>query len=225
MKALLVCAALAAAAPAFAQADAPEPAPAAAPASVADIDPARLALARTAVDVVWPTGTYERMMRGSMATMIDAMMESAFDMKVGDIAGGAAANRDPELARRTLRDVMAKEDAHFLERLRITNKVVFEEMIPVVNRIEPSIREGLALLYARKFTAAQLEELNRFLATPTGRAYAPEAMMAFVEPEITSRMTALVPEMAKEMPRIMEKVKAATAHLPPPPQRHAPARH
>lgn len=210
MKALLVCAALAAAAPpAFAQQNA---APVAAEAS----DPARLALARIAVDAVWPVGTYERMMRGSMVTMIDNMTDSMFDMKIGDVAGPMPSNRDPELARRTMREVMAKEDPHFLERMRIMNRVMFEEMIPIASRMEPAVRDGLARLYARKFTAAQLEDLNRFFATPTGRAYASEAMMAFVEPEVTASMAGFAPELMKEMPRIMEKVKAATAHLPLP---------
>jgi len=214
MKRLLFCAALCAAAPALAQPAAP--AAEAAPQSAAASDPARLALARTTIDSVWPTGTYEKMMRGAMSSVIDHMMDSMFDMKIGDMVPGHAPD-DPKLARQTLREAMAKEDPHFMERMQITNRVMFEEMIPLLNRIEPGIREGLAQVYARKFTAAQLEDLNRFFATPTGRTYAPEAMMAFMEPEIVQQVGSFAPEFMKEMPRIMDKVKAATAHLPPPP--------
>jgi hypothetical protein len=223
MKHLLFCAALCVAAPALAQPAAP--ASAAAPQAPATSDPGRLALARTTIDFVWPTGTYERMMRGAMSSVIEQMTDSMFDMKIGDLAPGQPP-ADPKLARQTLREAMAKEDPHFMERMRITNRVMFEEMIPLLNRIEPGIREGLAQVYARKFSAAQLEDLNRFFATPTGRAYAPEAMMAFMEPEIVQQVSSFGPEFVKEMPRIMDKVKAATAHLPPPPARRGePRRH
>jgi hypothetical protein len=218
MKILLACAALAAATPALAQEAVP--APASAPA--ADLDPARVALARTTIDFVWPVGTYERMMRGTMGSMVDNIMASMFDMKVGDLAGEAATRGDPKLAGQTMREVMAKEDPHFMERLRIMNRVMFEEMIPLVNRMEPSIRDGLVRVYARKFTSAQLEDLNRFFATPTGRTYGPEGMMAFMEPEVMTQIAQFTPELVKEMPRIMEKVKAATAHLPPPPRPRQP---
>jgi hypothetical protein len=42
-------------------------------------------------------------------------------------------------------------------------------------------------------------------------------MMLFVDPEVMGLMGKLMPEMVKEMPRIMDSVKQATAHLPPPP--------
>jgi hypothetical protein len=215
MKALFVCAALATAAPAFAQAEAPAPAPAAS----TEIDPARLALARTSVDAVWPLGTYARMMRGTMDAMTDKVMESMFDMKVDDLVPG----EDPKHSGLTMRDAMMKEDPHFVERMRITNHVMLDEMIPLMSRFEPAIREGLSRAYARKFTAEQLADLNRFFATPTGRFYASESMLTMADPEIMAQMTRLAPEIMREMPRIMEKVKAATAHLPPP-RKPAPTR-
>jgi hypothetical protein len=219
MKALCLFLALAAGVPAAAQGVPP------APTAPTEPEPARLALARTAIDAVWPVGTYERMMRGTMTAMMDNMMESMFDMQIGDVVPGDVAKTDPKLARQTMREAMTKEDPHFLERMQIMNRVMFEEMIPIVNRFEPELREGLTRAYARKFTAPQLEDLNRFFATPTGRAYGPEAMMTFMDPEVMGQMTKFAPEMMKEMPRIMEKVKAATAHLPPPPEpRRQPSR-
>jgi hypothetical protein len=183
---------LAGAAPAVAQEAAPATAPAARPDA---IDPARLALARTAVDGVWPVGTYERMMRGTMGEMMDGMMAAMFDMKLGDMVPADVATKDPGLARQTMREAMAKEDPHFLERMRIMNRVMFEEMIPMMNRIEPGVREGLSRAYARKFTSAQLEDINRFLATATGRVYGPEAMLAFMDPEVMSQISKLSPDL------------------------------
>jgi hypothetical protein len=129
----------------------------AAPAAPAEIDPARLVLARTTIDSVWPLGTYARMMDGTMQQMMDTMMESMFDMKVGDMVhsapGSAAERMDPKLAAATLRQVAEKRDPHFQERFRIMNRVMTEQMVPVMTRFEPDIREGMARAYARKFSA------------------------------------------------------------------------
>jgi hypothetical protein len=129
MKHLFALAALAFAAPALAQPPAPVQAPAPAPPAV---DPARLARARTTIDYVWPLGTYQRMMSGTFDQMMDGIMQSTFDMKMGDVVPPGADGKplDPKLASASLRDAMAKADPHFQERLRITNHVMMQEMIP-----------------------------------------------------------------------------------------------
>src|SRR3546814_3041507 len=50
--------------------------------------------------------------------------------------------------------------------------------------MEPPMRDGLAKAYARKFTGAQLTDLNSFLATPTGKLYAGEWMALQADPEV-----------------------------------------
>jgi hypothetical protein len=187
------------------------------------VDPARLALAAATVDFIWPLGTYARMMGENMTSMVDSMMQSMFDMKLGDFAGSMPPPQDgkpidPEVANATMRETIVKTDPHFEERLRIMNRVMMEEMAPVMTEIEPGVRSGLALALARKFTAAQLRDVNGFFATPTGRAYASESMMLWVDPEVTAALTKAMPLMVSHMPRIMEKVREATAHLPLPPR-------
>jgi hypothetical protein len=192
----------------------PAPPPASAP-----LEPAHLALARTTIDFVWPLGTYERMMKGTMDKMMDAMFQSMFDMKLTDIVPQTGKNApDPKAANLTMREMMEKADPHFQERLRITTRVMMEEMIPMMNRVEPDIRAGLARAYARKFTDEQLADMNRFFATPSGRVYASEAMLTMMDPEVMSSVMKFAPEFIREMPGIMAKVQAATASLPPPPK-------
>ena len=214
---LLLAAAFLAAAPAAAQtrpAEAPAPSPA-----PSDIDPQRLALAGQVVLHVFPEGTYQRVMSTSMEAMMDGMMNSMFDMQMGDILPeGSAQDREAEaeLGRKTMRELMAAEDPHFEERLKISNKVLMAEMVPIMSRLEPDVRTGLARAYARRFTADQLSELNRFFSTPAGHAYATESLLLWTDPEIMSLMGKAMPDLMKEMPAIMEKVQAATAHLPLP---------
>ena len=217
----LVAAAALAAAPAIAQqtpAAATQPPAAAAP--IAEVDPERLALARVTAAHIFPDGTYQRVMGGSMDAMMNAMVGSFMDMEVGDmLPAGTEAEQaaEREIAHKTLRELAAAEDPHFEERMRITNKVMMSEMVPVLTRLEPALREGLARAYARKFTAEQLGELNRFFGTPTGRAFGTESMLIWMDPEIMSTFMRAGPDLMKEMPAIMEKVQAATAHLPAPP--------
>ena len=220
MKHLIAAAFFAAAAPVAAQDQGPaaDPPPAAAPAAPA-IDPQRLALAESVALHIFPEGTYQRMMTVSMDSIMDTMLDSMLDMQMGDmLPEGSAEDREmeAEAGRKTMRELMAAEDPHFEERFRITNKVIAAEMAPIVTRLEPEMRSGLARAYARKFTAEQLTELNRFFATPVGHAYAAESMMLWVDPEITTLMGKMMPELVTEMPAIMEKVQAATAHLPMP---------
>lgn len=217
MKPLAFALCLAAATPALAT----QPAPSA-PADT--IDPARLAQAKIAIDHVWPLGTYARMMKGTFDQMMDGMMSSMFDVQASEfvgplVSGEEQAQVEREFGKRTMRDVMREQDPHFEERMRITNRVMMAEMGPLMSTLEPAMREGLARAYAGKFSVQQLTELNAFFETPTGRIYAAESMLLFTDPEVLKLMGKAAPEMMKAMPAIMQKMQAATAHLPPPPKK------
>ena len=221
MKYVLIAAALLGT-PALGQQPAGQLAPSsAAPAPLAEPDPERLALARTTAAALLPPGSYQRMMQTTMSSVSDSVTASMFDMRAVDVVpqgSGNDADVRRELGDRTLGELAAEADPHFEERMRITNRVMFAEMIPVVTRLEPEVREGLARAYAKKFTREQLVDMNRFFATPSGSAFATESLSIWMDPEIMSLMGKLGPEIIQEMPRIMEKVSAATAHLPQPPE-------
>lgn len=183
------------------------------------IDPQRLALARTTVDSVWPLGTYQRMMDGMMDQMMGGVMDGIFDMKVSEVVPeGKMSEEDKAKAEMTLRDAIAAKDPHFEERMRITNEVMMSEMGAIFSKVEPAVREGLTNAFAKRFDTAQLTDLNRFFATPTGKYYAQQSMLLFMDPELMKAMMGSMPELMQAMPAIMEKVKAATAHLPEPPK-------
>jgi hypothetical protein len=179
-------------------------------------DPVRLSAAKPVVDKLWPLGTYRRMMDGTMSKMMDGMIAQMFDMRASDMAavdGKAAASGD-----KTLGQVATERDPHFRERMSITMKTMMDEMLPLMEKMEPKVREGLTNVYARRYTNEQLADMDRFFATPSGKAYAEYAMMVFTDPEIIKGMQSFTPELLKAMPGIMEKAKQATAHLPPPPK-------
>lgn len=198
--------ALGASAPLAAQ-DAPVPHVAPQPAPV---DPARIALAHQTVDYIWPLGTYERMMHGTLDEMMDAMMGSLFDMPL------SALSPDGKGPQGSMRELAEIEDPYFKERLRLATHAIMDEIVPLMNEMEPDIREGLAKAYARKYDARQLGEMNAFFATPTGGAYARDAYLMFMDPEVMTKIQAFMPEMMERMPDLVAKMQEATAKLPPP---------
>lgn len=180
----------------------------------AAVDPARLAAARRTVDYVFPTGTYARMLNGTMDKMMDSMMDSMMKMPVRDLAGISGVDAS-KLGPGTTAQIMEIYDPVYRERMRVTTHAMMGEMSTLMTRFEPDIREGLSHAYAAKYDVRQLGELNAFFATPTGRQYAADSYLIMMSPEVMSKMQAFVPELMKQMPAIVEKVKAKNASLPP----------
>jgi len=182
-----------------------------------EVDPARLAAAKTTVDYLFPLGTYERMMKGTMDQMLNSIISQAFDRPMAETIksyGGDDAAIEG-MGDTSINDMMLERDPHFKERMQISTKVTMDEMVDLMTSMEPALRETLANIYARKFTTGQLAEMNAFFATDTGGAFARDYMMVFVDPEMMQSMMSFVPEMMQAMPAIMKKVEDATAHLPP----------
>ncbi len=227
MKYLIALAVASTAAPVLAQTPVPSPAPAVspAPAALAPIDPARLAAARQTIDYAWPLGTYHRLMS---STMFDSFADTFLDMKLADLmppgmAGPKGAN--PQEANATFRDMVAKGDPYFEERIHTVTRVLTTEMAPVFAQVEPDLRDGLARAFARRFTVEQLGDMNRFFATPTGRDYAAQSMLMMMDPEVIKSLIKAAPAMAQAMPQISAKLDAAMKQLPPAPGDHKPAGH
>lgn len=210
---------LALSAPALAQ----ETETASASSESAVLDPARpdanrLAAASKTIDYLFPLGTYERMMKGTMDQIMDSVLGGLGNMTMGDMASGSGiddADMSDEDRAKTIAEISREADPHFEERMKISTAVMMDEMVTLMSSMEPAIRETLVSIYARKYDAAQLAEMNAFFATDTGTAFARDYMMVFVDPEMMQSMMGMVPKMMQSMPDIMKKVEDATSHLPP----------
>lgn len=180
-------------------------------------DTARLETARRVMGRLWPDGLYRRMMSGTMQQIVDSTMASMGQIPVEEMAKAAGRKEDlGDIKGKSMAELMEAADPAYRERTRITIDVMMGEMIPLMEKAEPGIRESLAQTYARRFTAAQLADLDRFLATPSGSAFADQFFLAYTDPEVVQQMQSFTPELMKAMPAILTKVQAATAHLPPP---------
>ena len=177
-------------------------------------DPARLALARVSAAAMWPQGAYGNMMTSFAGGMVDNVMrlkKSDFPIPV-DKKGKADATADL-----SLHDAAAAKDPYFDQRMAAIRAAVIDEFGKISAIIDPRVRDGMARAMARRFDARQLTDINAFLATPSGRAFAGQYMQLWLDPDMLRGMMGSMPEMIKLMPDVMKRVKEANDKFPAPP--------
>jgi hypothetical protein len=175
-----------------------------------DPAPARLALARTTANGMLPSGLYADLFDEVMSGVVDRVLA----LNPADF--GAKAGKDKAPTATSLRQQIAREDPHFEERMRIMERVIREELVKISTVMEPKMREGLARSMARRFDEKQLKEINTFLATESGKAFAAQNMRMWVDPDVMRSMVQTIPHMITAMPGAMMRLEAETAHLPKP---------
>ena len=179
-------------------------------------DPARQKLADTMAGKIIPPGSYEKMMKDMSVQLADTIIAQTLGMDASTFATVKDGNEAPADGK-TLGELAAEADPNFKERMDIMMRVTFDEMGKLMSAMEPAARGALANVYARKYTTAQLTDMNGFFATPSGSTFAADFMSTFTDKEMMTAMMGQMPKMLEAMPEIMKKVEAATAHLPPPP--------
>jgi hypothetical protein len=184
------------------------------------IDPTRLKLAEEVAAKLLPEGVYQKMMqdmaKGDLMQQIMGMDAASIVKAAGVDTDGAAGAEG--LEGKSMADIASEKDPHFKERMDIMMKVMFEEMGPLMGKIEPEARAALAKIYARKYDAKQLTDMNMFFGTPSGSSFARDFMGTFTDKEMIDASMKMIPVMLEALPDIMKKVEAATAHLPPMPK-------
>jgi hypothetical protein len=182
-----------------------------------DPDPARLALARTAVTAMWPDGSYGKI----MSDMLGGMFDRAMQLKQSDFAAldpkGAKSSGNDE----SLHDTLAASDPYFDQRTAAIRSVLEEEAGKVSAIVDPRVRDGLSRAMARKLDEHQLADVNAFFATPSGRAFAGQYMQLWLDPDAMRSLMDTTPDMMKLMPEMMQKVQAANDKFPKPPKEAA----
>jgi hypothetical protein len=163
--------------------------------SLPPIEPARLTLAQQTMTALIPAGSLEKMidnLYGKMFKTIMGEMGGESDLMIS-IKTGVESEKISALDEATKAKIADIFDPHRKEREDQITKVIKPLISEVLADMEPPMREGLARAYARKFTAAQLTDLNGFLATPTGAHYANEWMALQADPEVMVSIIKAVP--------------------------------
>ncbi len=181
----------------------------------AEPHPARLALARTAMDGFMPAGSYGRMFNA----LTDNMMNDIYGRLMGmtgtqlSSAVGLPLSSGPK-AELTLLQQASKGDPMFDARIKAYVAAFKAEMEASMGIMEPKMREGMARAMARRFNAAQLADLNRFFATDTGRAFGQDMMLLWIDGDVFRGMFASLPELMRSMPQSAKRFEAIDKQYP-----------
>lgn len=182
------------------------------------IDSAKLLVSRRIAARLIPDGIMKKVMGSTMDLIMGGMMDKVMDMPVRDLAGltGLKEEQLPEVGTGTMREIMAILDPAFKERSTLGMTAMMGEMIAVMGKMEPDLREAMAEAYVNQFTTEELGDLDRFFATPSGMSYAAKTMTLQTDPAFIKRMQSMVPMIMEAMPAMVAKAGAATKALPPP---------
>ncbi|HEY6917485.1 MAG TPA: DUF2059 domain-containing protein [Allosphingosinicella sp.] len=183
-----------------------------------DLPAANIEAAQSVVDIVWPIGTYKRIVGPSMESFMNQALESAMGMTVDQAELGGESVEGAE-GQQSLGQFVKQADPYFDERMKISVRVFSQEMAALLDEIEPQFQNGMVKAYAQRFTVPELQEMRAFFETPTGRKYAVESVTLMQDPEIMKAARAFQPIFLGRLPALLKKIEAATAHLPPPPKK------
>jgi hypothetical protein len=176
-------------------------------------DPARLAVAERLVQLVAPVDLIRRMLGTGMSGMDGVFDMSLADMGVdNEMAGMSEADR-----RRPMSEIMAERDPHFRERMAIRNRITGEVIGEVFAAAAPEFHRAMAEIYARRFSLDDLNAALAYYSTPAGRRFIDTSMTIAQDPAFVRVLMPLMPRIFRAMSTIDERVRAASAHLPPEP--------
>ncbi|WP_223181170.1 DUF2059 domain-containing protein [Sphingopyxis sp. LK2115] len=163
--------------------------------SLPPIDPARLAIAEQTTAALIPAGSIEKMLDNLYGRMFRTLMRefSGQSTLMLSIKTGVESDKIAALDDATKGQIADLFDPHRKEREEQITRVVMPLIREALADMEPPMRAGLAKAYARRFTGAQLADVNAFLATPTGRLYASEWMALQADPEVMVAVIKAVP--------------------------------
>ncbi|NJS13913.1 MAG: DUF2059 domain-containing protein [Sphingopyxis sp.] len=180
------------------------------------IDPAQLALGQTTASKLLPDGAYGRMMEQMMGQFIKPIL--ALDGGLSATQISLKTGIDDEAAEKLTEDQRSAVEAILDPNRQARNEGMINVLNPLMmeagKALEGPMREGIARAYARKFSAAQLNEVNAFFATPAGAAFAAESFAIQGDPEVLSATFQAMPVMLAKFMGSGQDLEAKMQALP-----------
>ncbi|WP_374407015.1 hypothetical protein [Pelagerythrobacter sp.] len=179
---------------------------------------ARVPLATEVVALLFPPGTYAKMINETMAPMFDTMFGAAAPLSrlaLAEVLGVDGA-RLSALDESELTQALEIVDPAHEQRAEITGAAMLDVTGELMNEVEPAYREGLAHAYAARFETADLEALKQFFATSVGGRYAEQSFLVYSDPKVMSAMTQVMPRVIELVPQMMERMAESMEALPEP---------
>lgn len=176
---------------------------------------ARLPAAQGLIAKIIPEGTMGEMIDKMMGGVLGPIMAAAPDgatttlaKQIGtepytldlteEQAGELASLFDPAWAERQQRELAALP-------------IIMKE---VVTLMEPGMRKAMSELYAIRFSATELAEIDAFFSTGTGGKYARESFLMASDPRIMASTMEAMPALMGSIGDIEKRMAESTADLP-----------
>lgn len=178
------------------------------------VAPGQLALAQTTTTALIPPGSLEKMLDNLYGKLFKGLLGEFGGMSdvMLSIKTGVDSEKIATLDEKSKTAIADLFDPYRKQREDQLMTVVKPLISEALSDLEGPMRNGLAHAYARKFTSAQLGEMNAFFATPTGKAYSAEWMALQADPEVMLAMIKAVPPLVGKFidrgPEIEGKFKA-----------------
>ncbi|GAB5487369.1 MAG: hypothetical protein Pars2KO_09390 [Parasphingorhabdus sp.] len=182
------------------------------------IDPAMLAKGARIAKAVVPKGSYRKIMAETFKKVVEPMMEGVDQIPLSVIANFAGVGEEDIKLKEgaKLSDLMEIMDPYYKQRNRTMMTKLTDIMIDLSDDIEPSIRDGMAKAYARRFSAKDLEAVAAFYETESGAKIAGESLGIFASPEVMSASMEMMPKFMERFFGEMEAISKGSEDLPPP---------
>ena len=154
-------------------------------------DPARLAAARSLIELMLPAAQRDQMMEGMIRPMMANIHQSMEQVPGFNDAIG----KEPKVKEAFVRFLTAQE----------------ERSLASLRAGMPGLVEAMAAAYARRFDLKQIAEIRAFFETPTGRVYMAASYTIMSDPDILAWQRDL---MARSMTHIQEDAAKFIDSLP-----------
>lgn len=176
---------------------------------------ARLPQAEGVIARMMPPGTLQQIMGGMFDKFLGPIMNMAGEPGSAEIASELGiADEDFDIADADAARIAAIIDPAWKERRTLEARAVQDAMSTMMTAMEPSMRKGMAEAYAATFTSAELTDVDRFFATPSGAAFARKSYALASDPRIMAAAMEGIPAVLAGMKDMESAAANATAKLP-----------
>ena len=165
------------------------------------VDAPRLAIANHIALQMLPRGAYREIMDSTMRSMADNIVPMLTSMRAATPHADTKADRQAAHPNVTSTNRL---DPAVMTRLFA---IIADEIGPIITEMEPHIRDGVGQSLARRFTIDQLNDLERFFATPSGATYARQSMALLTDPEVVHATVEIMPQLIRRMPAIAQRME------------------
>lgn len=177
---------------------------------------ARLPQAEKLIARIMPPGTMGKMMGGMYDKLLGPIMAMAGEASSSDVARELGVDAEElELEDGEAARIVAILDPVWKERQEAEMAAMQRAMSSVMTAMEPGMRKGMSEAYAIAFTAAELTDIDRFFATPSGATYAEKSYALASDPRLMAAAMEGLPQMMAQFKTMEEEAKAASAKFPP----------